>query len=85
MKLLDHDKHPYELIREWKVCPHHPLWMGPISARTGWFLDVEATHQSIRLAVMLTEIYIEALLADEDLADRAWVLWDAGEIVERIY
>ena len=26
---------------------------------------------------MLTEIYIEALLADEELADQAW---DAGEI-----
>ncbi len=26
---------------------------------------------------MLTEIYIEALLVDEDLADQAW---DAGEI-----
>jgi len=28
---------------------------------------------------MLTEIYIEALLTDEDLADQAW---DAGEIDE---
>ena len=29
---------------------------------------------------MLTEIYIEALLADEDLADQVWEAWDAGEI-----
>ncbi len=29
---------------------------------------------------MLTEIYIEALLVDEELADR---VWDAGEIVEK--
>ena len=28
---------------------------------------------------MLTEIYIEALLLDEDLADQVWELWDAGE------
>ena len=25
---------------------------------------------------MLTEIYIEALLVDEDLADQVWELWD---------
>ncbi len=28
---------------------------------------------------MLTEIYIEALLVDEDLADRVWKAWDTGE------
>ena len=26
---------------------------------------------------MLTEIYIEALLVDEELADQVWELWDA--------
>ncbi len=29
---------------------------------------------------MLTEIYIEALLVDEELADQVWELWDKGEI-----
>ena len=29
---------------------------------------------------MLTEIYIEALLADAELADQVRVAWDAGEI-----
>ncbi len=29
---------------------------------------------------MLTEIYIEALLVDEDLADQVWEAWDSGEI-----
>ncbi len=29
---------------------------------------------------MLTEIYIEALLVDEELADEVWEIWDAGEI-----
>ncbi len=29
---------------------------------------------------MLTEIYIEALLVDEELADQVWDAWDAGEI-----
>ena len=33
---------------------------------------------------MLTEIYIEALLVDEDLADRVWELWDEGEIDDTI-
>ena len=31
-------------------------------------------------AGMLTEIYIEALLVDEELADLVWEAWDAGEI-----
>ena len=26
---------------------------------------------------MLTELYIEALLVDEDLADQVWEAWDA--------
>ena len=29
---------------------------------------------------MLTEIYIEALLVDEELADQVWEAWDQGEI-----
>ncbi len=29
---------------------------------------------------MLTEIYIEALMVDEGLADQVWEAWDAGEI-----
>ena len=29
---------------------------------------------------MLTELYIEALLVDRDLADRAWVAWAKGEV-----
>ncbi len=29
---------------------------------------------------MLTEIYIEALLVDEDLADQVWEAWDKEEI-----
>ncbi len=28
---------------------------------------------------MLTEIYIEALLVDEELADQVWEAWDAGD------
>ena len=29
---------------------------------------------------MLTEIYVETLLVDEELADQVWEAWDAGEI-----
>ncbi len=29
---------------------------------------------------MLTEIYIEALLVDEELADQVWEAWDKWEI-----
>jgi hypothetical protein len=28
---------------------------------------------------MLTDIHIEALLVDEELADQVWEAWDAGE------
>ena len=29
---------------------------------------------------MLTELYIEALLVDEELADQVWHMWDSGVI-----
>ena len=31
---------------------------------------------------MLTEIFIEALLVDEEQADQVWESWDKGEIDE---
>ncbi len=34
--------------------------------------------------VMLTEIYIEALLVDEELADQVWEAWDRGEIDDQV-
>jgi len=33
---------------------------------------------------ILTEIYIEALLVDEELADQVWEAWDKGEIDDQI-
>ena len=33
---------------------------------------------------MLTEIYIEALLANEELADQVWEAWDAGLIPDEV-
>ena len=33
---------------------------------------------------MLTEIYIEALLVDEALADQVWNAWDAGKIDDQV-
>ncbi len=32
---------------------------------------------------MLTEIYVEALVADEQLADQVWEAWDGGEVDDR--
>ena len=29
---------------------------------------------------MLTRLYVEALLVDENLADQVWEAWDANEI-----
>jgi hypothetical protein len=33
---------------------------------------------------MLTELYIEALLVDEELADSVWELWNAGVITDEL-
>lgn len=33
---------------------------------------------------MLTEIYIDALLVDEELDDQIWEAWDAGEIDNQV-
>ena len=33
---------------------------------------------------MLTELYIEALLVDEELADMVWEAWGAGEIDDKL-
>ena len=33
---------------------------------------------------MLIEVYIEALLVDEELADQAWEAWDKGEIDDQV-
>ena len=33
---------------------------------------------------MLTDIYIEALLVDDDLADQVWEAWDVGVIGEQL-
>jgi hypothetical protein len=33
---------------------------------------------------MLTEIYIEALLVDEELADQVWKAWVTGEINDQV-
>jgi hypothetical protein len=33
---------------------------------------------------MLVRLYVEALLADEALADEVWHLWDAGVITDEL-
>jgi len=33
---------------------------------------------------MLTEIYISALLVDDELADQVWDVWDKGEIDDQV-
>ncbi len=33
---------------------------------------------------MLTEIYVETLLVDEELADQVWEAWDKAEIDDRV-
>ena len=33
---------------------------------------------------MFTEIYIEALLVDEEMADQVWRAWDAGFVSDEL-
>jgi len=33
---------------------------------------------------MLTELYIEALLVDEEMADQVWEAWDKREIDDQV-
>ena len=33
---------------------------------------------------MLTRVYVEALLVDEELADQVWGAWDKGEIDDQV-
>ncbi len=33
---------------------------------------------------MLCEIYIEALIVDEELADQVWEAWNAGKVDDQI-
>ncbi len=33
---------------------------------------------------MLTEIYIEALLVNKELADQVWEVWNKGEIDDQV-
>ena len=42
-------------------------------ADAGWIIQ----HQ-----LMLTRLYVEALLADTDLANQVWELWNAGVITD---
>ena len=48
-----------------------------------WLVSKQAINpQSRHACFMLTELYIEALLVDKDLADQVWELWDAEVITD---
>jgi hypothetical protein len=48
------------------------------------FSGVAMAIPSIKTQRMLAELYVEALLADEALADEVWALWDAGLISDEV-
>ncbi len=41
-------------------------------------------HKSGHACFMLTELYIEALLVDEELADLVWAAWDRNQITTEL-
>ena len=49
-------------------------------------VNIAVAHESKLgdIVNVLTEIYIEPLLVDEELADQVWEAWDAGEIDDQI-
>ena len=65
-----------QLVDMWR---HKPL----ISAKYE-YLELVVGYSVDDSEGMLTEIYIEALLVDEELADEVWEVWDAGEIDDAV-
>ena len=47
-------------------------------------MAVACGYPPIKQWVMLVDIYVEALLADEVLADQVWELWNAGVITDEM-
>ncbi len=47
-------------------------------------MAVVPCHIARNTVPMLTHLYIEALLVDEELADEVWEAWDTGEIDDEI-
>ena len=47
-------------------------------------MDVELYRQHGFYTPMFCRLYIEALLVDEELADRVWQLWCAGGIGDEL-
>ena len=43
-----------------------------------------APDQAIQYQAMFARLYVEALLADPDMADQVWELWDAGVITDEM-
>ena len=78
--MQQHDKHPYELIRKSRVWEWHPPLDGTHVGKKGLVNRRAMNLQSDHPQAMLTELYIEALLVDEELADMVWDAWDRREI-----
>ena len=54
------------------------------SLSVGFLSCFAQTRQAGHPLAMLTEIYIETLLVDDELADQVWEAWDAGEIDDAV-
>ncbi len=64
------------MLSEKRFCPPVPPLDGTHFCKKRPVSDNESNSQSGHACFMLTEIYIEALLVNEELADR---VWDAGD------
>ena len=61
-------------------CPPYPLWMGPHFSKNRPVSNGAIYRRPNHACPMLTELYIEALVVDKELADQVWELWDKGMI-----
>ena len=50
-----------------------------VCAQIAYIRRVYLAHEQ----AMLTEIYIGALLVDEELADQVWAAWNAGDVDDK--
>ena len=67
------------LFANLKFAPH-PLLDGTHFSKKILISGKASNPRSSHSFLMLTELYIEVLLVDEELADLVWEAWDAGLI-----
>jgi hypothetical protein len=72
------------IFEKGEFAPATPCWMEPHFSSFSGVSTLGSDSSVDHARSMLTEIYIEALLVDEALADQVYELWDAGIINDEL-